>query len=931
MYFIKAPPGLVTRYLWVGGVHGLTTGQLADLFAPWGQPTVVLPDHTPAATPTPPAAADQPPPSLGTAGGTAATAASGEAASEVSAAAALAAAAGEEASGSGAPAPTAAAADAARHNGDGSEPPLRCFHAFLEFPGEEHAAAAAAAVPKGGPWAAAGGRKIVATFADLRRDKRPVPRPVATSTQGMGVPGLELLTEFVSPQQEAALLAAVAAAEAEAAEAAAGAGAASCSGRGGGGGGGGGGGAVGQGTGWEVLAKRRVQHYGYRFDYLTRNVDLAKPLGPLPAWAAQLAARIGELPQVSMRMDQLTVNEYEPGVGLSPHIDTHSAFTGPIISLSLGSAAVMELRRGEAARPLLLPPRSLLIMGGESRYAWQHYIPHRLSDVVEGESLVRGRRLSLTFRQARGFACDCAYPEFCDSQEGVLPPTRISLLRQPQPQPQPQSQQSEEEGVGGVAVAGGPTAASVANGGGGSGGGAQAGAAPSISTSREASGAAANGGAAQGAAAGAGAGTSRGGSGEDQQGSPAGAGGGAGGAGGANGDEEGEEEEESRLAALEAEYVHKVYDAIAPHFSSTRFAIWPRVRAFIESLPPGGLVADVGCGNGKYFGVRPDLAVLGSDISAGLVAVAAARLHAPHCPATPHLSPPRAADALVADALRLPYRAACADGALCIAVLHHLSSPARRVRLLRQLLRVLRPGGRAIVTVWATEQEDPKKTLAKWTRIPTVAADGGAAATASATAATAATAAAAAGAAATDRMSASSSCTSLNDRAATGPATPRVDTGPAEPAGAAVAADAAASDAATAEAGADYFVPWHLPFHRTETARAAKAAKEAAVAAGSSAGGEAAAAAPKVDESKGAVVFQRYYHLFTQQELAALVEEALAAGPADADDTAGGDDAGGQVHAPGLAGAGSGARPCGVLEEVFYDRSNWCAVFRRDA
>ncbi len=48
-----------------------------------------------------------------------------------------------------------------------------------------------------------------------------------------------------------------------------------------------------------------------------------------------------------------------------------------------------------------------------------------------------------------------------------------------------------------------------------------------------------------------------------------------------------------------------------------RFAVWPRVRAFIESLPRGGVVADVGCGNGKYFGVRRDLAVLGSDFSAG--------------------------------------------------------------------------------------------------------------------------------------------------------------------------------------------------------------------------------------------------------------------------------------------------------------------------
>ena len=34
--------------------------------------------------------------------------------------------------------------------------------------------------------------------------------------------------------------------------------------------------------------------------------------------------------------------------------------------------------------------------------------------------------------------------------------------------------------------------------------------------------------------------------------------------------------------------------------------------------------------------------------------------------------------------------------------------------MLRQLLRVMRPGGRAYVSVWATLQEDPAKTLAKW-------------------------------------------------------------------------------------------------------------------------------------------------------------------------------------------------------------------------
>ena len=38
-------------------------------------------------------------------------------------------------------------------------------------------------------------------------------------------------------------------------------------------------------------------------------------------------------------------------------------------------------------------------------------------------------RYSLTFRQARGFPCNCAYPQYCDSQEGAGPPTRMLLER----------------------------------------------------------------------------------------------------------------------------------------------------------------------------------------------------------------------------------------------------------------------------------------------------------------------------------------------------------------------------------------------------------------------------------------------------------------------------------------------------------------------
>ena len=72
-----------------------------------------------------------------------------------------------------------------------------------------------------------------------------------------------------------------------------------------------------------------------------------------------------------------------------------------------------------------------------------------------------------------------------------------------------------------------------------------------------------------------------------------------------------------------------------------------QVREFVEALPHDAVIADVGCGNGKYFGVRPDAVVLASDRSAGLANVAAARALDRPC---------RVVDVAIADALHLPFR-----------------------------------------------------------------------------------------------------------------------------------------------------------------------------------------------------------------------------------------------------------------------------------
>ncbi|XP_010097769.2 alkylated DNA repair protein ALKBH8 homolog [Morus notabilis] len=236
--------------------------------------------------------------------------------------------------------------------------------------------------------------------------------PVSLNALELNIPGLYLVHDFVSLQEEQELLAAV------------------------------------DERPWKHLAKRRVQHYGYEFCYQTRNVDSKQQLGELPSFVSPVLEKMSMFKKLykitaDVALDQLTVNEYPPGVGLSPHIDTHSAFEGLIFSLSLAGPCIMEFRRyidGDwrhtkatlstdtttenpvnnsnfLRKAIHLPPRSILLLSGEARNAWNHYIPHHKIDMVNDTVIRRGsRRVSFTFRKVRTTPCKCSFPEYCDSQ-----------------------------------------------------------------------------------------------------------------------------------------------------------------------------------------------------------------------------------------------------------------------------------------------------------------------------------------------------------------------------------------------------------------------------------------------------------------------------------------------------------------------------------
>ena len=155
---------------------------------------------------------------------------------------------------------------------------------------------------------------------------------------------------------------------------------------------------------WRKDLKRRVQHYGYVYDYKAKTINPGHYLGPLPEFLQQIAERLNTHTELFDSVPvQCIINEYVGPQGISWHYDAVT-FGPAIATISLLEPWYMEFNRTYSRdkvhgdRDSLLEVGSCLIMTGDSRYKWHHSIP-RLNQEKSG--LERGRRLSLTFRTLR--------------------------------------------------------------------------------------------------------------------------------------------------------------------------------------------------------------------------------------------------------------------------------------------------------------------------------------------------------------------------------------------------------------------------------------------------------------------------------------------------------------------------------------------------
>ena len=159
---------------------------------------------------------------------------------------------------------------------------------------------------------------------------------------------------------------------------------------------------------WSTELRRRVQHYGWRYDYTKRRIDDSMRVGELPEWARVLARRLSNTGLMKDPPDQLIVNEYCGKQGILPHIDEPRSFTEHIATISLHETWSMVFRHRDSKEKVEKPleRRSVAVMSGDARYKWTHEIPKRTNELVmdrqgKRRRVKRSRRISLTFRTTR--------------------------------------------------------------------------------------------------------------------------------------------------------------------------------------------------------------------------------------------------------------------------------------------------------------------------------------------------------------------------------------------------------------------------------------------------------------------------------------------------------------------------------------------------
>ena len=138
------------------------------------------------------------------------------------------------------------------------------------------------------------------------------------------------------------------------------------------------------------------------------------------------------------------------------------------------------------------------------------------------------------------------------------------------------------------------------------------------------------------------------------------------------------------LSNLEYNNVNNVYNHIAEHFNVTRVNKWYWVTEFLNNFKKNSLIVDLGCGNGRNMDYE-NLNFIGVDNCSKFVDICKDKNY----------------NVINSNITSVNLESNIADGIICIAVFHHLSTIEHRIDALKEMKRILKPGCKLLLSVWS--------------------------------------------------------------------------------------------------------------------------------------------------------------------------------------------------------------------------------------
>lgn len=163
----------------------------------------------------------------------------------------------------------------------------------------------------------------------------------------------------------------------------------------------------------------------------------------------------------------------------------------------------------------------------------------------------------------------------------------------------------------------------------------------------------------------------------------------------------------SNIPEIENTGVTQTYNKIATAFSNTRSKPWNWIQDFLKSLPNESSILDIGCGNGR-----------------NMTNVMEGQNHqfkgVDSCQEFVGIANKNGKDVVLSDMCQLPFEDNSFDAILSIASFHHLSIPERREKGLKEMRRILKPGGKILMSVWSITQPENSKNYGKFVYGPNI-------------------------------------------------------------------------------------------------------------------------------------------------------------------------------------------------------------------